>query len=264
YGLDEETELRMLRVARELERRVPVTISTTFLGAHALPPEFENNDDYIDFICETILPKLGKEKLCDAVDVFCEGIGFSLEQSGKVFEKACALGLPIKAHAEQLSDLGGAALVAQYRGLSADHLEYLKAEDVAVLKKANAVAVLLPAAFYFLNEKQVPPIQALRDAKVPMAVATDCNPGSAPIASLLTAMNQSCVLFGLTPEEALTGVTRHAAQALNLANQKGVLEAGKDADLVLWEINHPNELSYGINLTKPSRIWFGGNDVSRS
>lgn len=262
YGLDLETELRLLKVARNLGTQFPVTIRTTFLGAHALPPEYKDrSDEYIDFVCEQVLPKVVAQNLTDAVDVFCEGIGFSVEQCKKVFVAAQSFGLPIKGHVEQLSYQGGARLVAGFNGLSADHLEYLPADDVPQLKARQTVAVLLPAAFYFLHERQLPPIATLRNAKVPMAVATDLNPGSAPMASLLLAMNQACVLFGLTPEEALAGVTRHGAQALNLGNRKGQLKTGWDADLVLWDINHPAELSYNINMNKPKRIWVGGQNV---
>lgn len=262
YGLDLETELRMLKVARSLATQFPVTIRTTFLGAHALPPEYKSrSDEYIDFICEQVLPKVATQNLADAVDVFCEGIGFSVEQCKKVFSAAQSFGLAIKGHVEQLSYLGGARLVAEFNGLSADHLEYLPADDVLQLKARQIVAVLLPAAFYFLHEQQLPPIAALRNAEVAMAVATDLNPGSAPMASLLLAMNQACVLFGLTPEEALAGATRHGAQALGLGNRKGQLNIGWDADLVLWDISHPAELSYGINMNNPKRIWISGQDV---
>ncbi len=262
YGLDLETEQRMLKVARSLATQFPVTIRTSFLGAHALPPEYKDrSDEYIDFICEKVLPTIAAQNLADAVDVFCESIGFSAEQCKKVFVAAQSYGLPIKGHVEQLSYLGGARLVAEFNGLSTDHLEYLPEDEVLQLKARQTVAVLLPAAFYFLREKQMPPIEALRTAGVPMAVATDLNPGSAPMASLLLAMNQACVLFGLTPEEALAGATRHGAQALGLGNRKGQLKIGWDADLVLWDIGHPAELSYGINMNNPKRIWVRGQDV---
>ena len=262
YGLDLETELRMLQVAKSLETQLPVTVRTTFLGAHALPVEYKNRpDDYIDFVCNQVLPKIAEQHLADAVDAFCENIGFTVAQCRKVFETAQRLGLPIKGHVEQLSYLGGARLVAEFKGLSADHLEYLRVEDIALLNQQGVVAVLLPAAFYFLHEQQLPPVTAMRDAALPMAVASDCNPGSAPMASLLLAMNQACVLFGLTPEEALAGVTRHAAQALGLGECKGQLKTGYDADILLWDIQHPAELSYSINMNIPNRIWVGGKDV---
>lgn len=259
YGLNLETEVRMLKVARALGRQFSVAVNTTFLGAHALPPEYKDRaDDYIDYVCEQMLPAIAEQQLADAVDVFCEGIGFSIAQCRKVFAAAQKLGIPVKGHVEQLSYQGGARLLADCAGLSADHLEYLPASDVSYLQQGNVVAVLLPGAFYFLNEHQLPPIAAMRTAGLPMAVATDLNPGSSPMASLLLAMNQTCVLFGLTPEEALAGVTRYGAQALGLGNRKGQLNTGWDADLVLWTISHPAELSYGINMNTPVKIWVGG------
>ncbi len=259
YGLDLETELRMLKIARSLQNHLPVTVKTTFLGAHALPSEFkERADDYITFVCEQVLPKVAEQNLADAVDLFCENIGFTVAQSRSVFEAAYQLGLPIKGHVEQLSHRGGARLVAEFNGLSADHLEYLREDEVDLLKANDVVAVLLPAAFYFLHEKQLPPIEALRKKGVAMAVASDCNPGSAPMASLLLAMNQACVLFGLTPEEALYGATKYAAQALGLAVSKGQLQVGYDADFLLWDIQHPAELSYSINMNQPKQIWVAG------
>ncbi|MGI9283776.1 MAG: imidazolonepropionase [Pseudomonadales bacterium] len=262
YGLNLETEVRMLRVARMLGRQFPVTIYTTFLGAHALPPEYKNRaDDYIDHVCEEMLPTIAEQWLADAVDVFCEDIGFSIAQCRKIFASARKLDLPVKGHVEQLSYQGGARLLADCAGLSADHLEYLPASDIPYLKQSNIVAVLLPGAYYFLHERQLPPIAAMRTAGLPMAVATDLNPGSSPMASLLLAMNQACVLFGLTPEEALAGVTRFGAQALRLDNRKGQLQTGWDADLVLWTISHPAELSYGININTPTKIWVGGKLV---
>jgi imidazolonepropionase len=245
YGLDLETELTMLRVARRLGEEQPVTVKTTFLGAHALPPEYKDRaDEYIDFICGEVLPRVAKEGLSDAVDGFVETIGFSRAQMRRVFDTAQGLGLPVKLHAEQLSDMGGAALAAGYKALSADHLEYLGEAGVRTMANSGTVAVLLPGAFYFLRETKLPPIQALRDTGVPIALATDCNPGTSPATSLLLMMNMGCTLFGLTPEEALAGVTRNAAKALGLGDTKGTLEVGKDADLALWEIDHPAELSY--------------------
>lgn len=261
YGLDLNNEIKMLHVARQLEKQFPVTVRTTFLGAHALPPEYKNKDDYIHFICSEVLPEIAQLKLADAVDVFCEDIAFSPAQCRKIFETAQTLGLPVKGHVEQLSYLAGANLVAEFSGLSVDHLEYLPESDVLNLKQKDIVGVLLPAAYYFLHESQLPPIKAMRQASLAMAVASDCNPGSAPVASLLTAMNFACVLFGLTPEESLTGVTRNAAQALGLESQKGQLAVGLDADLALWDIEHPAELSNVINMHRPTHIWVAGKHV---
>ncbi len=262
YGLDLDTELRMLEVAKSLQDQIQVKVQTTYLGAHAIPLEYkEHADDYIDFICEQVLPQIARKKLADAVDVFCEDIGFNLQQCEKVYQSASDLGFRVKGHVEQLSHQGGATLIAKYNGLSADHLEFIRIEEIKMLKQNNVVAVLLPAAFYYLNEPQKPPIKAMRNAKLAMAVATDCNPGSAPMASLLLAMNQACVLFGLTPEESMLGVTRHAAQALALNQCKGILKSGYDADLVLWDIAHPNQLSYSINMHSPRDIWVGGQHV---
>lgn len=259
YGLELDCELKMLRVARRLGEELPVTVQTTFLGAHAVPPEFaaSERDEYIALVCEKMIPAVASSGLADAVDVFCEGIGFSPAQCERVFVAAQAEGLAIKGHVEQLSDLKGARLAASYGALSVDHIEYLAQTDVAALKSSGSVAVLLPGAYYFLNEQQKPPVAALREHHVPMAVATDLNPGTSPIASLLLAMNQAAVLFGLTPEEALRGATRNGALALGLGN-KGLLAAGMDADVALWDIGHPCELSYGVNMNKPSHVWQGG------
>ena len=219
YGLDRETEIRMLRIARRIGELRPVRIRTSFLGAHAVPPEFTGRADaYIDEIVLPALDDAAKESLADAVDAFCEGIAFTPSQVARVFRRADSLGLPVKIHAEQLSNLGGAKIAATFGALSADHLEYLDKEGVAALAGAGSVAVLLPGAYYTLRERQPPPVQALRAAGVPMAVATDCNPGSSPLASLLTAMNMACTLFRLTPEEALAGATRNAARALGLTD----------------------------------------------
>ncbi|MBD2104843.1 imidazolonepropionase [Leptolyngbya sp. FACHB-261] len=247
YGLDLETEVKMLRVARSLAEHQPVTIRTTFLGAHALPVEFEGRSDaYIDFVCAEVLPVVAQEGLVDAVDAFCEGIGFSPAQTVRVFEAAQRWGLPVKLHADQLSDLGGAALAAQFRALSAEHLEYTSVEGVAAMASAGTVAVLLPGAFYFLRETQLPPVAQFRQHGVPMAIATDCNPGSSPTTSPLLMLNMACTLFQLTPEEALTGMTRNAALALGLAEQRGTLAVGQAADFVLWDIEQPAELAYSI------------------
>ena len=250
YGLDLENELKQLRVARALGaapgESLAVTVKTTFLGAHALPPEFaERAEDYIDAVV-AMLPEVAASGLADAVDAFCETIAFSPEQTARVFEAARAQGLPVKLHADQLSDLGGAALAARFGALSADHLEYTSADGVAAMAAAGTVAVILPGAFYVLRETQAPPVEALRAAGVPIALATDCNPGSAPVTSLLLMLNMGCTLFRLTPEEALAGVTRHAATALGLGATHGTLEAGKAADFAVWNIERPAELAYRI------------------
>ncbi|MHA1153892.1 MAG: imidazolonepropionase [Alphaproteobacteria bacterium] len=246
YGLDLENELKQLRVARALGESSAVTVKTTFLGAHALPPEFaERAEDYIDAVV-AMLPEVAASGLADALDAFCETIAFSPEQTAKVFEAARANDLPVKLHADQLSDLGGAALAARFGALSADHLEFTGPEGVAALAEAGTVAVILPGAFYVLRETQVPPVDALRAAGVPIAIATDCNPGSAPVTSLLLMLNMGCTLFRLTPEEALAGVTRHAAAALGLGDSHGTLEAGKAADFAVWNIERPAELAYRI------------------
>src|SRR6056297_1645769 len=257
YGLDLETELRMLRVARRIGEMRPVSVVTSFLGAHAVPAG-EEADRYIDAVCLPALDAAHAEGLVDAVDGFCEGIAFDAGQIARVFDRARALGLPVKLHAEQLSHMGGTALAARYGALSADHVEYASAEDARLLADAGSVAVLLPGAFYTLRETQAPPVQAFRDAGVPMAVATDLNPGSSPLGSLLLAMNMACTLFRLTPEEALAGTTRHAARALGLRD-RGEIRAGLRADLAVWDVETPAELSYRIG-TNPlhSRI-FGGH-----
>ena len=247
YGLDLDSELKMLRAARAIEARVPVTVVTTFLGAHAVPPEWKGNaDGYIDFLCDEVLPAAVEQSLVDQVDAFCETIAFSPAQVARVFEAAALFKLPVKLHAEQLTDLGGATMAAGAGALSADHLEYLDAEGVAAMARAGTVAVLLPGAFYTLGETRRPPVERLRKAGVPIAVATDSNPGSSPVTSLLTTMNMACVLFGLTPSEALAGVTRNAARALGLQAERGTLEAGKVADFVHWSIDEPAELAYRI------------------
>ncbi len=239
YGLDRDTELKMLRAARRLDG---VTVKTTFLGAHALPAEFKGRaDEYIDFVCD-VMPESG----ADAVDAFCEGIGFSIVQVEKLFKVAKQNNIPVKLHADQLSDLGGAALAAKYGALSADHLEYSSEAGVKAMAKAGTVAVLLPGAFYFLREKQLPPVEALRRHGVPMALATDNNPGSSPLTSPLLAMNLACTLFRLTPDEALAGFTRNGARALGLQATHGTLEKGKQADLALWKIGAPAELAYAM------------------
>ncbi|MFS2005018.1 imidazolonepropionase [Duganella sp. CT11-25] len=248
YGLTLESEANMLRAARRIGRDFPVNIATTFLGAHALPPEFAGRaDDYIAEVCAMIAP-LAAEGLVDAVDAFCERIGFSHEQTERVFQAARAHGLPVKLHAEQLSDQRGAELTARYNGLSADHLEHLSEAGIAAMAGAGTVAVLLPGAYYFLRDTTPPPVAALRAAGVPMAVATDCNPGTSPMTSLLLAMNMVCTLWRLTPLEALAGCTLHAARALGMQQQTGSLEVGKRADFALWRIARPADLSYAIGL----------------
>ena len=247
YGLTIEQEMRMLRVARAIEGRRPVRIRTSWLAAHALPPEFEGEADrYIDEIVIPGLEAAVAEGLVDAVDGFCEGIGFSPAQIRKVFDKARELGVRVKLHAEQLSDLKGSVMAAEYGALSADHLEWLAPEDAAILAEKGVVAVLLPGAFYALRETRLPPLDALRENGVAMALATDCNPGSSPLSSLRLAMNMGCTLFRMTPEEALAGASRHAAKALALEEDHGTIEAGKRADLAVWDVSHPDYLSYWI------------------
>ncbi|MWD28552.1 imidazolonepropionase [Aquicoccus sp. SCR17] len=258
YGLTIEDELKMLRVATRLGELRDIRIHRSYLAAHAVPPDYKDRADaYIDEVCLPGLEAAHRAGLVDTVDGFCEGIAFSPDQIARVFDKARALGLPVRLHAEQMSDLGGAALAASYGALSADHLEYLSAEGIAAMKAAGTVAVILPGAFYTLNDPQKPPIEALRAAGVPMAVATDCNPGSSPLASPLLAMNMAATLFGMTPEEALTGVTRHAAQALGLADC-GMIAPGLRADLAVWDAEHPAEFAYRIGFNPLHRRIFGG------
>ena len=248
YGLDVETELRMLRAARALGRGKPVDVVTSYLGAHALPPEYrDDRAGYLRLVCEHALPAVAADKLADAVDAFCETIAFTVEEVEQVFARAGELGLPVKLHAEQLSNLGGAAMAARHGALSVDHLEYLAGDDVPAIASAGTVAVLLPGAFYYLRETQAPPVAALRAHGVPIAVATDLNPGSSPVHSLLGAMNMACVLFRLTPEEVLRGVTANAARALGLGD-RGRLESGLSADLVLWDADGPADLVHPLGL----------------
>ncbi len=259
YGLTFEDEAKMLRVARRVGALLPVNVATTFLGAHALPPEFAGRaDDYIDAVCDRMLPQLAALGLVDAVDAFCERIGFSNQQTERVFAAARAHGLPVKLHAEQLSDQGGAELVARFKGLSADHLEHLTQAGIDAMAGAGTVAVLLPGAYYFLRDTTPPPIAALRAAGVPMAVATDCNPGTSPMTSLLLALNMACTLWRLTPREALAGATIHAARALGRAADVGSLEVGKRADFALWDIARPADLSYAIGLNPCRGVVNGG------
>jgi len=242
YGLDAENEAKMLRVARRVGQVLPVRVRTTYLGAHALPPEYAGRaDDYIETVCAQIA-----DTDADAVDVFCERIGFSNAQTRRVFAAAQRRGLPVKLHAEQLSDQQGAALVAEFGGLSADHLEHLSEAGIAAMARAGTVAVLLPGAYYFLRDTTPPPVERLRAAGVPMAVATDCNPGTSPMTSMLLALNMACTLWRLTPREALAGATVHAARALGLQAEAGTLEAGKRADFALWSIARPADLAYAL------------------
>ncbi len=258
YGLDTETELRMLRVARSISKQRQVRVKTSFLGAHATPPEFSGRDDeYIDQVCIPALRAAHAEGLVDTVDGFCEGIAFSPAQIARLFDVAQELGLPVKLHSEQLSNLGGSALAASYGAISADHVEYLDDAGVQAMAQAGTVAVLLPGAFYTLRETQVPPVAGFRQHGVPMALATDCNPGSSPLASLLLTMNMGCTLFRMTPLEALAGVTRNAAQALGL-DDTGSIQAGLRADLAVWDVTHPAELSYRIGFNPLHQRVFGG------
>ncbi len=257
YGLDLDTEHKMLTVARQLGEKYDIHVSTTYLAAHALPPEYKNRaDDYIEQVCEW-LPILHAEGLVDAVDGFCENIAFSTEQIRRVFEVARSLNLPVKLHSEQLSDIGGSALIAEYKGLSSDHLEHLSEEDIKKMAASNTVAVILPGAFYTLRDTKLPPIEALRKHQVPMAISTDCNPGTSPLTSLLLTMNMGCTLFYLTPEEVLAGSTVYAAQALGLPN-KGRIEVGCDADLALWDIARPADLAYQMGLNPIQGIMVQG------
>jgi imidazolonepropionase len=255
YGLDLDTERKMLRVARRLGEQYPVSVYTTFLGAHALPPEYRDRaDDYIALVCDSMLPQLRDDGLVDAVDVFCEHIGFTPAQSERVFERASGLGLPVKMHAEQLSNLGGTQLAASYRALSVDHLEYLTEADIAAMQKSGTVAVLLPTAFYVLREQQLPPIDLLRSYRIPMAVATDANPGTAPTASLLLALNMACTLFRLTVAEALAGATIHAARALGQSGRHGLLAPGRAADFAIWSVESLAELAYWTGMNRCSGV----------
>ena len=264
YGLSLDDELKMLRAAKALSARRPVRIVTTFLGAHALPPEFAGDADaYIDAVCTRMIPAVANEKLAEAVDAFCEGIGFSVDQTRRVFEAARAHGLRVKLHAEQLSNQHGAELAAGFGALSADHLEYLDAAGIAAMTAAGTVATLLPGAFYFTRETKVPPIAALRAAGVPMALATDCNPGTSPLTSLLLTMNMAATLFRMTVEECLLGVTRHAATALGLAHETGTLAPGKAGDLAIWNVEHPEQLVYPIGFNPLEARVFNGVPYAR-
>ena len=263
YGLELDSERRMLRVARRLGRELGISVRTSFLGLHALPAEFKDRRaDYLTLVCDEMLPALAREGLVDAVDGFCESIGFSVAEVRRLFERARELDLPVKLHAEQLSDQHGAALVAEFGGLSADHLEHLGEAGVRAMAAAGTVAVLLPGAFYALRETRLPPIGLLREQRVPLAVATDCNPGTSPLLSLRMAAGMACTLFRLTPEEALRGVTVNAARALGLSD-RGTLAAGQRADVVIWNARQPAELCYWIGGNLARRVYVAGEAVSR-
>jgi imidazolonepropionase len=262
YGLDMQAERRMLEVARELGRRFPIRVSATYLGLHALPPDYAGDpDEYVRFVCDEALPKIAGERLADAVDAYCESIAFTPAQIARFFTAARELGLRVKLHADQFSDGGGAKLAAAFGALSADHLEYTSAEGIAALSAAGTVAVLLPGAYYTLRETKLPPIAQLRAAGVPLAVGTDENPGTSPLGSLLLALNLACTLFGLTPEEALAGATRNAALALGLGREIGTLSAGKRADFVVWEAEDPVDLIYPIGARPRALVYKDGRAV---
>lgn len=265
YGLDTDNEVKMLNVASLLAKALPVTIKKTFLGAHALPIEYKNRaGDYIQLVCEEMLPSIAEQQLADAVDVFCEGIGFNTEQTKQVFAAAKKYNLPVKIHAEQLSNLGGTTLAAEYNALSSDHIEFLDEAGVIAMKMANMTAVLLPGAFYFLRETQLPPIELLRKHQVSMAIATDANPGSSPISSLQLMLNMACTLFRLTPIEALAGVTCNGAKALGLESTKGKLAVGFDADIAMWDITQPAELCYQFGVNPLVGLMHNGKMVIKS
>lgn len=261
YGLDLDSEIKMLEVAEQLNQHHPIDVQKTFLGAHALPPEYKGKaDDYITLVCDEMMPKVAELNLADAVDAFCEGVGFSNEQTRRVFDAAKKHNLPVKLHAEQLSNLQGAQLVAEYNGLSADHIEFLDEAGVVAMAQANTVAVLLPGAFYFLRETQLPPIELLRKHKVAMAIATDFNPGTSPICSVQLMLNMACTLFRLTPAESLAGVTVNAARALGLTD-RGVIKVGLNADFVLWDIDSPAQLSYQYGVNPLKGLWKDGQQL---
>ena len=263
YGLDLANERKMLRVARRLGEALPVSVRATCLAAHALPPEYKDRaDDYIDHICTEMLPALAAEGLVDAVDAFCEYLAFSTEQVERVFKVARQLGLPVKLHAEQLSSLHGSSLAARYHALSADHLEFMTEEDAVAMAASGTVAVLLPGAFYFLRETQLPPMDALRKHGVKIAIASDLNPGTSPALSLRLMLNMACTLFRMTPEEALAGATQHAANALGMGDTHGSLEVGKVADFVAWQIDRPADLAYWLGGELDKRVVRHGVDVN--
>jgi imidazolonepropionase len=262
YGLDLDTELRMLSLARRLAERVPVDVVTTFLGAHAVPPEFAGDTDgYVDYVCDQVLPAVAAAGLADAVDGFCERLAFTAAQIDRVLAAAARLGLPVKLHADQLSDGGGAALAARHRALSADHLEHASPGGIAALAASGTVAVLLPGAAYVLRDDAAPPVDALRRAGVPMAVATDCNPGTSPLVSLPLALHLACTRFGLTVDEAIAGATAHAARALGLAGEVGTIAAGARADLVVWDADRPAQIVYWVGLEPVAAVLKRGRFV---
>ena len=259
YGLTLEDELKLLRVGRALEQHLPIRVHTTFLGAHALPPEYAGRQtDYVNTIINDMLPRITEEKLSDSVDVFCETIAFSRSETEQIFQAAAQLGLPVRIHADQMSDSDSCALAARFKALSADHVEYANENGVQAMATAGTVAMLLPGAFYFIRETRLPPVDLFRKHKVPMGLATDCNPGTSPLLDLTTTMNMACTLMRLTPAEALHGVTTIAARALNLQNITGVLQENYAADIAFWPISGPHELSYWIGGVRPSARVFGG------
>lgn len=259
YGLDVDNELKMLRAARRLGALLPVTVRATLLALHAVPKDYEGRaDEYVEFVCEKLIPTVARTGLADAMDGFCDRIGFTAAQTERAFRAAREHGLPVKLHAEQLSNQHGAELAARFGALSADHLEYVDEAGVAAMAKAGTVAVLLPGAFFYLRETQRPPLELLRKHRVPIAIATDNNPGTSPYSSLLLMLNMACSAFLLTPEEALAGVTRAAARALGMQDTHGTLEAGKAADAVLWEVDHPAELAYSFGTHRPAAVFRHG------
>ncbi len=262
YGLDFDTEFRMLGIARRVGEVSGLNVRTTLLAAHTVPPEYvDRPDDYVNLICEQLIPEIARQGLADAVDAYCESIAFTAEQVSRVFDSAVAAGLPVKLHADQLSDSGGAALAARYGALSADHLEYASTEGIEALAAAGSVAVLLPGAYLSLNETRKPPVELLRRQGVPIAIATDCNPGTSPLLSMTETMALASRLFGLSPEECLAGSTRIAAMALGLED-RGVLEAGKRADLAIWDVDHPRDLCYWLGATHIPDLLIAGRSVN--
>lgn len=263
YGLDLETELKMLRVARQIGIDLDVSVVTTFLGAHTVPPEFAGRaDDYVATLCDEMLPEAQRQGLVDGVDAFCERIAFSPAQTRRIFSTARQLGLPLRLHADQLSDLSGAALASEFGALSADHLEHASSESLEKMAAHGVVAGLLPGAYYYLRESKLPPIEQLRRLRIPIAVATDCNPGTSPIASLLLVMNMACVIFGLTTDEALRAVTCNAARGLGLSHDRGCLRAGMRADLAIWRLRHPEQLCSEIGMHRPEAVIVGGKTIA--
>jgi len=263
YGMDVAHEMRLLEVIDKISHKLPVRVMRTLLGLHALPPEYgQNRDLFVTEVCEELLPNAVSRNLVDMVDAFCESIAFTTEECSRFFKKAKDLGVPIRLHADQLSDTGGATLAAGFAALSADHLEYISEEGVIAMAQAATVAVLLPGAFYYLKEEQVPPIPLFRKHGVPFALATDANPGSSPVFSILSAMNMGCLHFGLTPEEAFVGVTKNAACALGLDDQIGTLQVGKLADFAIWDLEHPRELAYWIGLNPCKEVVVGGKRIT--